>query len=162
MRMMFLSYPADAESAAARVLEDWETLDWMVLNTANDRTDVRLILPETDSQALVDALQSALGPFENWRLDILPVEASIGPETPEADEKEAEADTEEKTKQNPETALREEIYEDVASGAALNQTFLILTVLSAIVAALGMNANSVAVVIGAMVIAPRWCSIIWV
>ena len=52
------------------------------------------------------------------------------------------------------TALREEIYEDVASGTRLDSNFLTLTVLSAIVAALGMNANNVAVVIGAMVIAP--------
>jgi uncharacterized hydrophobic protein (TIGR00341 family) len=50
--------------------------------------------------------------------------------------------------------LREEIYEDVAGGAALSTDFFILTLASTVVAAIGMNADNVAAVIGAMVIAP--------
>ena len=153
MRMMFLTHPIDAKSAISGILKDWDSLDWTVIEAGEERMDVRVILPETDSQKLVDALQARLAPFKNWRLDIVPLEASIGPKTEDADIT-TEKDKKDKPEQDPETALREEIYEDVATGAKINSTFLILTVLSAIVAALGMNANSVAVVIGAMVIAP--------
>ena len=152
MRMMFLSCPMEAETAVAGFLKEWEELDWTVINAGNNRIDVRVVLPETDSQKLVDALQMRLSHFERWRMDIAPLEASIGPKSkaPEATD-DASPDKPEKS---TETALREEIYEDVAAGAKINSTFLILTVLSAIVAALGMNGDSVAVVIGAMVIAP--------
>ncbi|MAI89194.1 TIGR00341 family protein [Ponticaulis sp.] len=152
MRMMFLSCPVDAEHAVASILKEWDMLDWTVIHAGNDRMDVRVVLPETDSQKLVDALQMRLTTFEGWRLDIVPLEACVGPKTKDTDI--TPEDDKPRPEQSAETALREEIYEDVAAGAKINSTFLILTVLSAIVAALGMNANSVAVVIGAMVIAP--------
>ncbi len=152
MRMMFLSCPTNAEDAITSVRKDWEHLHWIVLNAGEEQMDVRVTLPETDSQKLVDTLQSRLAHLQGWQMSIVPLEASIGPKTDDTD---ITPDGEkEKPEQNPETALREEIYEDVAAGARINSTFLILTVLSAVVAALGMNADSAAVVIGAMVIAP--------
>ena len=48
----------------------------------------------------------------------------------------------------------EEIYEDVASGAQLDINFVVLTLVSAVVATIGLNADNIAVIIGAMVIAP--------
>ncbi|HAC57035.1 MAG TPA: TIGR00341 family protein, partial [Rhodobiaceae bacterium] len=51
-------------------------------------------------------------------------------------------------------ASREEIHEEVARNAELDSTFLVLTFLSAIVAAIGLLNDNVAVIIGAMVIAP--------
>lgn len=152
MRMMFLTYPVDANASVSDILEDWETLDWAILSCTDERIDARVVLPEKDGQKLVDALQGRLTPYKGWRLDILPVEASIGPKTEETDI--LPDQPEDEKAQSPEIALREEIYQDVASGAKIDLSFLVLTGLSAIVAALGMNANNVAVVIGAMVIAP--------
>ena len=85
MRMMFLTHPIDAKSAISGILKDWDSLDWTVIEAGEERMDVRVILPETDSQKLVDALQARLAPFKNWRLDIVPLEASIGPKTEDAD-----------------------------------------------------------------------------
>ncbi|MAK60140.1 MAG: TIGR00341 family protein [Ponticaulis sp.] len=152
MRMMFLSYPADARQSVSAVLEEWDALDWSVQDSADDYMDVRVVLPETDGQSLVDALQSRLTPYEGWRLVIVPVEACIGPKTKDIVD-EAKDDEPEK-KADPVIALREEIYQDVAEGTKIDSVFLVLTLLSAIVAALGMNGDSVAVVVGAMVIAP--------
>jgi uncharacterized hydrophobic protein (TIGR00341 family) len=49
---------------------------------------------------------------------------------------------------------REELLDDLASGTRITGVYLALVVLSAIVAAVGLMRNNVAVVIGAMVIAP--------
>tara|TARA_B100000678_G_scaffold290803_1_gene304833 strand:- start:8787 stop:9785 length:999 start_codon:yes stop_codon:yes gene_type:complete len=152
MRMMYLSYPAEAKDTVARILDEWDMLDWAIMDTADKSADARVVLPESDSQSLVDTLQNRLSSYKNWQLVIVPVEACIGPETEETIEDQT-GDEKEKEK-SPEIALREEIYQDVADGTKINSNFLILTLLSAIVAALGMNANSVAVVVGAMVIAP--------
>ena len=150
--MMYLSFPVDARDTVSRVLDEWNTLDWAITDTTNERVDVRVVLPESDSQSLVDKLQGRLSGYERWQLVIVPVEACIGPKTEDTD---IEAQLNEPPKEkSAESALREEIYQDVEAGTKIDSNFLILTALSAIVAALGMHADSVAVVIGAMVIAP--------
>jgi uncharacterized hydrophobic protein (TIGR00341 family) len=110
------------------------------------RRVLRLFFKSGDGQEAMDAIQGLLADVADWRLVVIPIEATIPKE-------EAEEDPETRKKRRT-LALREELYEDIASGAKLNRDFLTLTFLSAIVAALGLNANNVAAVIGAMVIAP--------
>ena len=152
MRMMFLSCPVDARKAVDSVLNEWDSLDWTVQESTGNFIDLRVVLPENEGQALVDAIQGRLTHFQGWRMVIVPVEASIGPKTEHTDIVPDKAES--KKEKSPEIALREEIYQDVAEGTKIDSVFLVLTLLSAIVAALGMNADNVAVVVGAMVIAP--------
>jgi uncharacterized hydrophobic protein (TIGR00341 family) len=49
---------------------------------------------------------------------------------------------------------REELYEDIKGAAQCSRVYLVMVVLSTIVAAIGLYYNSVAIIIGAMVIAP--------
>jgi uncharacterized hydrophobic protein (TIGR00341 family) len=49
---------------------------------------------------------------------------------------------------------REELYNDIERGARLDSTFLLLVFLSTIVASIGLIENNIAVIVGAMVIAP--------
>jgi uncharacterized membrane protein len=49
---------------------------------------------------------------------------------------------------------REELYNSIADGAKLSRVFVMMVILSAIVAAIGLIKDNVAVVVGAMVIAP--------
>ena len=51
-------------------------------------------------------------------------------------------------------STREELYDQIEKGARLDGNFLVLVVLSTVVAAIGLLENNVAVVVGAMVIAP--------
>ncbi|MGE0408501.1 MAG: TIGR00341 family protein [Amphiplicatus sp.] len=98
-----------------------------------------------DIQGFIDRLQAICETEKDWRILVLPVEA-----TAPALESDKENDREHKKK----VALREEIYEDVVDGASLSPDFFILTLASTTVAAIGMIADNVAAVIGAMVIAP--------
>lgn len=114
-----------------------------------DETGNRLLkvfFGNKETQKFIDELQSVCEGREGWRILVLPVEATAPP----LDE-DTNGDTD---KQNGQVALREEIYQDVASGASLSIDFFILTLASTVVAAIGLNENSVAAVIGAMVIAP--------
>jgi uncharacterized hydrophobic protein (TIGR00341 family) len=52
------------------------------------------------------------------------------------------------------TAAREELYNTVTDGATVDSTFVLLIFLSTLVAGIGLIKDNVAVVIGAMVIAP--------
>lgn len=106
---------------------------------------MRMVFNDGDGQKALDVISTMLEHQEDWRLVVLPVEASLP--------KQAEEDPEVK-KQHRMVALREEIYQDIEAGTKLDRDFLILTMLSTIVVVFGLAADNVAAVIGAMVIAP--------
>jgi uncharacterized hydrophobic protein (TIGR00341 family) len=128
-----------------RAVKASEPVDYYVLDTEQkDRKLVSVFIREGVEQTLMDNVQSALEGAKDWRISILPIEATA-PKLEEPQQgKQAKATQ----------ATREEIYSDVASGARLDRNFFIMVVLSTIVAAIGLNSDGVAAVIGAMVIAP--------
>ncbi len=105
---------------------------------------MRLLVRPEKQQKIIDALQQALSTSENWRIMIKPVEAVI-PKPPELDEEE---------KKKASGRSREELYHSIEAGTRLDSTYIWLVVFSTIVATIGLLEDNVAVVIGAMVIAP--------
>lgn len=145
MRFLEIAFRESAKERVTSALNRFSELEWTITNTQNAYCEIRAMAPADGLQAVLDEVQSALAGEEGWRIAVLPVEASMAP-----------VNTEDETpkKEQSGVSLREEIYQDVSGGAQLNQNFIILTILSAIVAALGLNADNIAAVIGAMVIAP--------
>ncbi|MDA1279885.1 MAG: TIGR00341 family protein [Chloroflexi bacterium] len=72
-------------------------------------------------------------------------------ETPEDDKETA---VEEEAKFGSNRVTREELYSEAAKGGRVTRIFIVFTVLSSIVASVGMIRDNAGVVIGAMVIAP--------
>jgi uncharacterized hydrophobic protein (TIGR00341 family) len=104
---------------------------------------MRLIVPDEQLQAVLDALQVALGSQPGARILVLPLEVSL-PQPPEKERK----------KEDAAPTPREILYSSVEKDVQLDLNYLVLVVLSTVVAAIGLVENNVAVVIGAMVIAP--------
>ena len=104
-----------------------------------------ILAPSVLAQEVTDGLQTLLGSCETWRVVVLPVEAAL-PDLPEEVAKDLDG--------RRRTASREALRNSVAQGARLDTDYLLLTMLATVVAAIGLNADNVAVVIGAMVIAP--------
>lgn len=69
-----------------------------------------------------------------------------------AEKKKDEEEAEEKT--GPKRISREELYEDINHASRLDYVYLVMTLLSSVVAAVGLIRGEVAIIIGAMVIAP--------
>lgn len=92
---------------------------------------------------MLDALQTVLGAQREARVLVIAVETVL-PRPPEA----------ERRKEDAATAAREALYDSVEKNARLDLNFAVLVILSTVVAAIGLIAGNVAVVIGAMVIAP--------
>lgn len=118
------------------------------------RLRLHVLVRQESGQAVVDAAHKTLQNSADWRLFAIPVEATLPKVTDDvtrAAAKKSNAKEGEKSRSN---VIREEVFEDVSSNGKLTPTYLVLTALSAVVAALGLNMDSVAVVIGAMVIAP--------
>ena len=103
----------------------------------------RMLVRPEKLQEVIDALQTTLEKTENTRIIIQPVEAIL-PRPPEPEDAGKKALM----------RSREELYTRIETGTKLDNTFLMMAVLSTIVAAIGLLEDNVAVVIGAMVIAP--------
>ena len=117
---------------------------WIVSSDGKERKVVRILVKPEQRQIILDALQGILSTSFSYRVVVIPVEAALPRE-------EAEKETE--IISATETT-REELYNSIGKNARLNQTYLLLIFLSTVVVAIGLLQDNVAVVIGAMVIAP--------
>lgn len=154
MPLRLLEIYADAGHAdtLSALAEQQGAADCYLGAVAEDgRQTVRILVTPGSQQAVLDALQGALSGSEGWRIVMLPVEAAL-PEPPKPPKQ--STDARQPVLPASKLATREEIYEDVKAGTRLDRGFVVLTLLSTVVAAIGLLTNSVAVVIGAMVIAP--------
>ncbi|MEO0398215.1 MAG: TIGR00341 family protein [Pseudomonadota bacterium] len=151
MKLIQLAYPSSYRDRVEHAIESAHPVDWSrEVEPDSNRETVQILLEDGEGQSLMDAVQIMFASKEQWRLVLLDVEATLPRiEAPPVDEE----DTNEK-KNRRKKAMREALVVEVTSNSRLNSDFIVLTVLSAIVAAIGLNEDNVAVVIGAMVIAP--------
>lgn len=119
---------------------------WQVAGDSEDRAVIRMLVSDARRQGVIDALQSLLGSSEHAHILIQPVEAVLPRSSEVVGEKDGESASTGQT--------REELYNEIVQGAQLDNTFLLLVCLSTIVASIGLIENNIAVVVGAMVIAP--------
>lgn len=135
--------------------EQVEKLDvhavWTESEVDNQHT-VKILVSSEESGELMDIIQKRFSSNDNFRMILLPVEATV-PRV-ESDKKKTE-NKEEKPKKIKSLGIsREELYSDITSGIQTSKVFIFMTILSSIVASIGVLKDNVAVIIGAMVIAP--------
>ncbi len=111
-----------------------------------DRRVITVLLEDGTGQTLMDNVQQAMEGEQDWRVSLMPIEATA----PKVKKPKKDQEKRGKRKQ----ALREEILQDISADAKLDRDFIIMVTLSTIVAAIGLHSDSIAGVIGAMVIAP--------
>ncbi len=141
MRRLDIHLKADERfDVVLRAVKASEPVDYYVLDTEQKaRKLLSVFVREGAEQTLMDNVQTALEGSKDWRIVILPIEATA----PKLEE------PKEGKKADAVQATREEIYSDVSSGARLDRNFFVMVVLSTIVAAIGLNSDGVAAVIGA-------------
>lgn len=111
-------------------------------------------VPAERVESVLDPIQSQFCETEGFRVVVVPVEAILPrQEDPGGEGSGGEGPPEEPT-QNSTRISREELYADLLGHTKVTPVFLIMVVLSTIVAAVGLARNSPAIVIGAMVMAP--------
>jgi uncharacterized hydrophobic protein (TIGR00341 family) len=148
MRIVEVIADAGHLDTLTSIAEQHSVVDlWEGLPGADGRSVLHLLVDDASRQQLVDALQVQLGGSTNFRIVILPIEATLPRPEPALATGQHKAGG-----GNGET--REELYNDIERGARLDSNFLLMICLSTIVASIGLIENNVAVIIGAMVIAP--------
>ncbi len=118
--------------------------DFRLVSTGKDgMQQTRMLVTDDKLQAVLDTLQNILGAQPTAHIVVLSVDTSL----PKLEE-------EERDKEDSATAAREDLYNEVVRGVRLDVNFAVLVILSTVVASIGLIKNNIAVVIGAMVIAP--------
>ena len=125
---------------------------WMVELEDGQRL-LRVLLDTGDTEALISWLDEEIGLDDQCRVVLSTVEATV-PHPP--DKKKREQDQAEEASQKKPLARvsRDELYQDVVDAIEVSKIFHTFVFLSTVVAAGGLLRDNVAVVIGAMVIAP--------
>lgn len=142
-----IAHSADMDAVCDRLDDLPPTHWWRIPQDENDGRQMLFVsLYKADAQEVMDKIAGALEGRDGWHLFSVPVEASL----PENRDEEVQ----ERIARKETVNTREEIYADIRQGTALTPDYLVMTALATCVAAIGLSSGQIAVVIGAMVIAP--------
>ena len=147
-RLLVVTAKPDFHERIQTILDELEIADVSIYTTKNaghGKKAFHIQVGEANRQTLLDKLHAALNRSSDWKITIYNVEACLP--IPEEDTPEGSA-------MGRKGETREEIYNEVSKSARLDLDFMIFVLLSTVVAAIGLNDNNIAVVVGAMVIAP--------
>ena len=154
LRMIELIAKREAIATVPDLLENQEVLGVWLSEIADNKASARILVSADQTETVSDILSQRFGSEDGFRLVLYPVEATI----PTPDEKDKENSASQTTTSpaeiKPERISREELYQDLTEAARISKVYLVTVVLSTIVAAVGLIKGNVAIIIGAMVIAP--------
>lgn len=156
LRLIEMLIPEEKKTDAEKLLSDDEKVfDFWYGRVSEKKVMMKILVDAEKSQTVIDKLEDNFGTYENFRILLFHVEGSL-PLPEKEEEKKKKKDKEEKEEEGKETkgVSREELYTDVVDQSKLSYVYILLIGLSAIVAAIGVLRNDVAVIVGAMVIAP--------
>lgn len=155
LRLMEIYLPENDNKTIEELIENETTLDHWQQEGLNGVTLVKLLVSAEHTEEIFDRLEEKFTDREGFRVILLKVEGTV-PRIQNEDSSTTEETAQDGENQNNhwERVSREELYSNVYDSIRLNKNYITLIVISSIVAAVGLVQDSVAVIIGAMVIAP--------
>jgi uncharacterized hydrophobic protein (TIGR00341 family) len=176
LRLLQILVAAEHRDQAMEILRADQRVPQWDTELADGRVLVQALLPATGNEPVLNELEEAFRETEGYRVIFLPVEATVprleddpaddapdGEPQDDSGQDEAipavdgairHADEEVGSKKVRARINREELYTDVSEGARASPYYMAMVALSAVVACSGLMLDDVAVIIGAMVIAP--------
>jgi uncharacterized hydrophobic protein (TIGR00341 family) len=156
LRLIEVFLPLDQKERVQEVLKEHTVLGSWEEKLLEGNILIRLLLPGEETEVVLDLMEKHFSTVANFRIILLPVEASIP--RPEISPEAPPQPKAPPSQQKPDTKIagisREELYADIEETINLSWVFIVLVLLSSVVAVIGILRNNVVVVIGAMVIAP--------
>jgi uncharacterized hydrophobic protein (TIGR00341 family) len=150
LRLIEIVLPRTADEAIRKLVEEAEKLEVWQEPALDGQRLVRIVTEAGDVEDLLDRIERRFGQYEGFRVVILKVEATL----PRPAERKEDERIPTKVGRRAKRVSREELLASLTPGMRISRRFVAMIVLSAIVAAVGLIEDNVAVIIGAMVIAP--------
>lgn len=152
---MQIYVPAGSGERSNEILKDRAVLGrWH--DEHADQDVLHLLVPVEETEPIMDRFENEFAGVEGFHVVLFPVEAALPRQTEEdkANDDETEATEDESNAKVAGRISREELYAEINESIGVTRVFFAMTILSAIVAAVGLMRNDTPVIIGAMVIAP--------
>ncbi len=154
-RLIQITFPAVPPDDIARMTKDIQMVNMWQDQLHPDQNIMQLIAPAEDCENIMDHFQQRFGNAPGFNIMLMSIEAVVPrPKAEPKQKNETNNSIEKRSANNKHRVSREELYADMNTGIIINRTFITLTILSSIVAAIGLMRNDIAIIIGAMVIAP--------
>ncbi len=158
LRIVEVVVDQDKEDEIREAVKDLKVHDLWCSQRSEDKITLRILVSAETTEDVFDALSDRFAGLENFRLVIIDVLATL----PHIEEEVNEAADGPAVEEGDPKAERwwikrissDELYDEVQDSSKLTAAYLITIALSVLVAAIGLMQDNVAVVIGAMVIAP--------
>lgn len=168
LRLVEVILPADRVEAVRELLEDPPTVGPWHEHLDGDLVLTRFVIDADQTGEMITRFDEKFGMASKFQVLILPVSATLPRlEMPEPNSDEDADQSDEGSDASTTTTAttkrsgffgtglsHEELYEQVTDMMRLSRVYVAMVLLSGLVAALGMMRDNVAVIIGAMVIAP--------
>lgn len=129
--------PISSQDAVSRIAKQNDVPDYWVSSQSEKQVAIKMLVEKARSQKVLDQLQKQMEGKTNFRVIAYPLEVALPYEA--------------KTQAS---VSREALLNQLSGHANADSHYLMLVVLSTLVAAIGLIEDNVAVIIGAMVIAP--------
>jgi uncharacterized hydrophobic protein (TIGR00341 family) len=133
--------PPSNEDAITRIAKQNNATDYWISSSSDKQIAVKILVDKAKSQKILDQLQKLMKGKSNFRVLASSLEIALPYEKNE-------------NSNNTATIPREALLSQLRAQGKLDGHYMMLVFLSTIVAAIGLIENNVAVIIGAMVIAP--------
>lgn len=154
LRIIEVYLPAKDEFRIQSFLEECKVLDIWKERFSKELIFIRILLTAEKSEEVLDQLEKHISMVEGYRILLLSVEAAIPRVEPAKVKEPEQVEPEQKLNSRSPRISREELYEDIDKTINFSLIYVALVLLSSTVAAIGILQDNVAVIIGAMVIAP--------
>jgi len=138
------------------LLEEHTILGLWKDQLTSEHTLIRILVTVEETETILDLLEKRFSTVEGFRVVLLPVEATIPRPKKEEEAPPSPTEDSEDVPRKPKKSRisREELYADIEETTRMSWVFVAMVILSSIVAAVGLINANVAIIIGAMVIAP--------
>lgn len=156
MRLLEVYIPVRSIEDLHSVLKEHVSLGQWRQELPDHQILVRILVSLEQTEPILDALERRFSRVEGFRVLLLEVGATLPRPAPkmETTAQPVAAATSKPAGRRIARVSREELYAELQDGGRLSSTFITLVLLSTVVAAIGLLANNVAIIIAAMVIAP--------
>jgi len=160
-RMVQILLPAEDHERALGILEEHEH-DALWTHVVESRAVIDILVSTNEVEPILDELSAAFPGKDQLRAAVLRVESSIPsreeemaakPQGPEGDAVPKRPVFLRWLSPSPRIS-RDELHAQLARGAVLDDTYVLMVLLSSVVAIIGLTRGNAAIIIGAMVIAP--------
>ena len=152
-RVIQVFLPEAAAAGVGELLDGREILGTWRDCVADNRVALHVVVRAEEAEPIMDRLEQKFAAADGFHMLLLPVEAVV-PRPDDDEETNDDGNGPDNDAREAFRVSREELYGDIAEALGIDRVFIAMTLLSAIVAAVGLMRDDVAVIVGAMVIAP--------